>query len=380
MANTPPLATRLGRIGRSVYSQLVHRLKKHNGPIYPLHVGDTYLSPASYIQDLPKEPQLSRYSQVRGDPKILQTVARYLSTQQGQNVQSDELILTHGATEGLTALLASLISPGDEVLILAPYWPLVAGSVRLFGGVAKEVPFFLENFTLEEALNTLDTYFSPKTKAIYLNTPNNPTGRVLEASWVEALVRWAEEKEIWLISDEVYDLYSYTQSHVYARPYSSSSVISAFSLSKAFGMAGYRCGFLQGPTEVIDAVERAQTYLAYNAPTPSQYISQFVLGSTGLEWAKQAAQMYYQTGCEAADLLDIEHPQGSTFLFIDIKDDLKGRSIQEVLGECVDHGLLLAPGSSFGPYPTHIRLCFTSAPHDQVIEGIKVLRKVLKRT
>ena len=138
MANTPPLATRLGRIGRSVYSQLVHRLKKHNGPIYPLHVGDTYLSPASYIQDLPKEPQLSRYSQVRGDPKILQTVAHYLSTQQGQNVQSDELILTHGATEGLTALLASLISPGDEVLILAPYWPLVAGSVRLFGGVAKE--------------------------------------------------------------------------------------------------------------------------------------------------------------------------------------------------------------------------------------------------
>ena len=64
--------------------------------------------------------------------------------------------------------------------------------------------------------------------------------------------RWAEEKRIWLISDEVYDLYSYTQPHIYARPYSSSSVISAFSLSKAFGMAGYRCGFLQGPAEVID--------------------------------------------------------------------------------------------------------------------------------
>jgi N-succinyldiaminopimelate aminotransferase len=364
MANTPPLATRLGRIGRSVYSQLVHRLKHHKGPIYPLHVGDTYLAPASYIQDLPKDPHLSRYSQVRGDPAILDTVAAYLSKQQNHPVHSDELILTHGATEGLTALLASLISEGDEVLILAPYWPLVAGSVRLFGGVAKEVPFFLENFTLDEALNTLEDAYSSKTKVIYLNTPNNPTGKVLEASWVKALVRWAEEKEIWLISDEVYDLYSYTQPHTYARPYSSSSVISAFSLSKAFGMAGYRCGFLQGPPQVIDAVERAQTYLAYNAPTPSQYVSQNVLGSKGLEWAKKASKMYYQTGCEVARLLDVDPPQGSTFLFIDIKDDLKGRSIQEILGECVDQGLLLAPGSSFGPYPTHIRICFTSAPHD----------------
>ena len=123
---------------------------------------------------------------------------------------------------------------------------------------------------MDEALARLDQACTDHTKALYINTPNNPTGEVLNAEWVEALVEWARSRSLWVISDEVYDLFNYQGQHCYARPLDPERVISAFSMSKAFGMAGYRCGILQGPSEVLDATERALTHALYSAATPGQ--------------------------------------------------------------------------------------------------------------
>lgn len=387
---TPELSTRLGRVGRSVYSQLLHRLSTYDGEIYPLHVGDTYLPPAISIAEAEKlqtlEAQAHRYTPVKGTTHTMSAAVEWLSARQGLSVSSDEVIVTGGGTAGLSALLAALLSPGDEVLLLAPYWPLMAGATRLHGGKPIAVPFFQEGLDLTSALHRLEKYLSPQTKVLYINTPNNPTGETLSKVWLEALVAWAAKHGLWVISDEVYDLFSYTEEHCYARPLDPERVISAFSLSKAFGMAGYRCAFLQGPPKVITAVERVLTHALYSAATPAQLVAQAALGPIGLQWAKNAAYLYQEIGNKVANILEISPPKGSTFLFVDVSKAVGegGRFANEkgdvttLLEACVDQGLLLAPGSAFGPYPQHLRLCFTAAEPEVVLRGVERLVKLIE--
>ena len=387
---TPELSSRLGRVGRSVYSQLLDRLSAYEGEVYPLHVGDTYLPPAISIAEAKElqstQTQAHRYTPVKGTDHLISTAVEWLSTRQGVPVSKDEVIVTGGGTAGISALLATLLSPNDEVLLLAPYWPLMAGATRLHGGKPIAVPFFQEGLDLEAALLRLEEFRSPKTKVLYLNTPNNPTGETLSRHWLEALVHWAAKHGLWVISDEVYDLFSYDEPHCYTRPLDPTRVISAFSMSKAFGMAGYRCALLQGPPQVIAAVERVLTHALYSAATPAQLVAQEALSSRGLAWAQNAANLYQDIGQQVAHILQVPPPKGSTFLFIDVSHVVKkgGRFANEkedvstLLEACVDQGLLLAPGSAFGPYPQHLRLCFTAAEPDCVLRGVRRLEKLLE--
>lgn len=376
----PPLARRLGAGARSVYSQLAGRAQASGRPLIPLHVGDTHLPPAVDVRALPASDDLNRYTAVGGEPALVEALRAYLARRQGAPVAADEALVTAGGTGGLTALFAALLAPGDEALLLAPYWPLVAGGARLLGATPVPVPVFGRGLSCEEALAALDAACTPRARLLYFNSPNNPTGEVLSREWVEALVGWAARRGLWVVSDEVYDLFSFEAPHVYARPLDPARVISAFSMSKAFGMAGYRCGALQGPPEVLAEVERAATFTMYSAPTPAQRAARLALEGAGEEWAARARALYAQVGAEAARRLGVGAPQGGTFLFVDAaREAPTPAALSALLESCADQGLLVAPGSSFGPYPSHVRLCFTAAPPERVLAGVDILARALGR-
>ena len=387
--NTPNLSPRLGSVGRSVFSQLLSRLSQYQGKLYPLHVGDTYMRPAIALDDpeiLAEQTSLvHRYTPVRGAPSTVEAARSWLSERQGVEVSPDEVIITGGGTAGLSALLAALLSPGDELLLLAPYWPLMGGAARLHGARPIAVPIFQEGLSIDQAIDRLEQHYTDRARALYINTPNNPTGEVLSTEWVEAMVRWAERRGLWVISDEVYDLFNYTGEHCYARTLDPNRVISAFSMSKAFGMAGYRCGILQGPPDVLTATERVLTHALYSAATPGQLAARAALGPRGLAWAAHAAQEYQRVGEACARRLGVTAPQGSTFLFLDVGEavgpggryHMEDGGVSALLETCVDHGLLLAPGKAFGPYPQHVRLCFTSTDPNTVLEGVEILVDIL---
>jgi N-succinyldiaminopimelate aminotransferase len=152
-------------------------------------------------------------------------------------------------------------------------------------------------------------------------------------------------------------------------------------MSKAFGMAGYRCGALQGPPEVLAEVERAATFTMYSAPTPAQRAARVALEGVGEEWAARARPLYAQVGAEAARRLGVSEPQGGTFLFLDVSERCPTpAALSALLESCADEGLLVAPGSSFGPFPAHLRLCFTAAPPERVLEGVDLLARALSHT
>ncbi len=218
-----------------------------------------------------------------------------------------------------------------------------------------------------------------RTIALYLNTPSNPTGQVIPRPWIEALVEWARREDLWIIADEVYEDYVYGGEHTYTRPLAPERTFASHSFSKAYGMAGNRCGYVIGPAAAVAELRKIGTHSFYSTPTASQLAALRVLGPRGDAWVARARELYQQAGERTAARLGLPQPRGSAFLFFDVAAHLDESGLAGFLERCVDRGLLLAPGPSFGPYPTHVRLCFTSAPPDVIQRGVEALAPLIGR-
>ena len=192
-------------------------------------------------------------------------------------------------------------------------------------------------------------------------------------------MRWAESEGLWILSDEVYEDYVYAGEHVYCRALAPERTLSVHSFSKAFGMAGNRCCYVLGPENVIAELCKVSLHSFYSTPTAAQLAALRALDGRGDAWIAQVKPEYEKLGNRAAARLGVPPPQGSTFLFLDVAAHLGPRGLMGFLEDGADRGLFLAPGPSFGPYPTHVRLCFTSAPPDIVERGVDVLARMLGR-
>jgi N-succinyldiaminopimelate aminotransferase len=367
----------------SVYSRFAARLQDHPGPVYPLHIGDTWMDPAegcrSEDQRVADHPGLHRYTSVRGLPALVEGVCGEVERISGATTAPEHILVSAGGTGGLAAVVGAIVRPGAKVVILAPHWPLVAGMVTAFGGQAVVVPFFDVARDAAHAARLLEDAVDGDTVAVYWNTPSNPAGRNLPADWLASLVEVARAHDLWILADEVYEHYVYEGGHVPTRPLAPERTVSVHSFSKSYGLAGTRVGYVVGPADLIEHAKRVSTHTFYSAPTPGQTGALAALGPVGRAWVERARERYAAMGRDAADRLGVDRPQGSTFLFVDVADQLDDDGLEGLLERCVTRGLLVAPGPSFGPYPTHVRVCFTSAPPERVAAGIDVLAELLGR-
>ncbi len=367
----------------SVYSHLARRLLDHDGPTYPLHIGDTWMEPAEgcRLQDIRVEdhPGMHRYASVHGRADLIDAIAARFAERTGLTPSPDEVLVSAGATGGLCGLVGAIVEPGDEVIILAPHWPLIAGMVKAFGGTPVQAPFIGVADSPESAVEVLESARTERTVAVYWNTPNNPTGKAIPAAWLAAMAEHCRRHDLWIFSDEVYEEYVYTGDHVYSRPFAPERTVSLHSFSKSYGMAGNRAGYLVGPAELLGHTKKVTTHTFYSTPTGAQIAALRALGPAGTAWVDGARAKYAELGAYAADRLGVERPDGSTFVFLDVADALDDSGLTGLLEKAVSRGLLVAPGPSFGPYPTHVRLCFTSAEPERVRAGVDVLAELLGR-
>ena len=375
MPRPPYVNSHISAMPSGVFSKFSGAISQLKPPIYPLHIGDTYLEPASgaRMEDIRTAAfsGVHRYSKSEGLPGLIKAVSAR------RTVDPKRILITAGATGGLHVTAMTLLAPGDEVLILAPYWPLIAGIVRSVGATPVEVPFFDRSGSVQERLAP---YVTPKTTALYINSPNNPTGLALDQKDASALVELAREIGLWIWSDEVYEALQFSGLPLDIASLAPERTFSAYSFSKVYGMAGNRVGYIVGPSEnVMVELAKAQKHTYYSVTTAAQYAALRVL-ECGDAWLAQAKQAYYQIGVEVAQILDLPNPQGGTFLFFDVSAYLDETGVDGFLEECIGRGLLLAPGESFGrEYSNYVRLCFTSAPPATVLEGINLLKDIMRR-
>src|SRR5262245_54402102 len=181
MPRFPRTAPSAQSLSDRVFGRLVAKSSGHAGRLYPLHVGDTYLDPLPQAraqeQLAEHRERLHNYAPVQGEPVLLDAIRRKLSRRSHVTVEADCVQVMSGATAGLGVVCTALLEPGDEVILPAPFWPLIRGIIRARGAVAVEVPVFSRlgeaNFDPVAAIASAVT---PRTAAIYVNSPHNPTG------------------------------------------------------------------------------------------------------------------------------------------------------------------------------------------------------------
>ncbi len=322
-------------------------------------------------------PELNRYTATRGIAPLIDAIVEKVRERNGLQCERDSVMVTAGATGGLCCAVGMLAAAEEEVLILAPFWPLIRGITQTFRAKPVEVPFFDRVDSAEAAVAAVRERLSPKSVALYISTPSNPTGRVIPEGWLQALAELARSENLWLLSDEVYEDYVYAGRHVSLGRFAPERTISAYSFSKAYGMAGNRTGYLVGPPEAIAQAEKIATHSFYSAPTPGQVAGLRAI-QDGQPWIDRARESYRLAGAAAAAELGLPVPQGSTFLFVDAAAALDERGIEGLLADCLEDGVAVAPGASCGrDYATWLRLCYTSAPPAEVEAAISKLAKRL---
>jgi N-succinyldiaminopimelate aminotransferase len=358
----------------AVFSPIARQLDARSGALVPLHVGDTWLEPfaGARMEDLRERdhPGLHRYSDTQGLAAMVDAIVEKVRARNRIACERRSVLVTAGATGALGAALGMLAAPGEEVLILAPYWPLIRGIVQAFRARPIEVPFYDRVDCADAAVEAVRERLSERTVALYVSTPSNPTGRVLPRAWLEALAELARREELWLLSDEVYEDYVYRGEHFSLAAAAPERTLTVFSFSKAYGMAGNRTGYLVGPPEAVEAAQKISTHTFYAAPTAGQVAGLRALREGGA-WIESARASYRAVGDEAARALGVDPPEGGTFLFVDVARKLDERGVWGFLADCVSDGVALAPGPSCGSdYASWVRLCYTAAPPDAVRSAV----------
>ncbi|RMG12272.1 MAG: pyridoxal phosphate-dependent aminotransferase [Deltaproteobacteria bacterium] len=378
MPRPPHPAQTTATLSAGIFSELHRRARASTGRIFPLHVGDTTLDPhpaaRAEAQRIADWPDLHRYAPPPGRPELLDAVQAVMP-----GIARRRLQISCGATGGLAVVAGALLDPGDEVILPAPFWPLIRGIIEGRGAVARQVPIFdrldAPDFDLEAALEQAR---SPRTVAVYVNSPHNPTGRILSDAELGVFADFARRHDLWILSDEAYERLAYTDlpTPLWRRPELADRVVSAHTLSKSHGLSGARIGWVQAPEAVAPAVRAVQTFTTYCAPTPMQAAAVRAL-EQGDGWVAETRARYARAGARAARAFGQPPPQGGTFVFADVSPWMRaGEDLEALLVRCLEAGVLLTPGTACGEaYTTHVRVSFTSVSEADLEEALGRLKE-----
>jgi len=297
-------------------------------------------------------------------------------------VAAEQVQVSVGATSGLTVAWSALFDPGDEVLLLAPYWPLIRGISHCSGVRPVDVPFYPELLAdpSTDVAALIQPYLTPKTRAIYLITPNNPTGLVLSTPQLQAIADVAQAHNLWVISDEAYEAYTYGKPHQSIAGLDGmwDRTLSVYTFSKTYAMAGVRVGYLVGPEHAMNPIRRASTHMVYSTAQACQTMALAALES-GADHVEETRQRYQRNALLVQEHLKAPFApaQGGAYVFVDLR--AYGPDAMPVLERAADRGVTMAPGIIFGQgYEGYGRFCYTAVDEETLLEGIAVLNDVLK--
>lgn len=364
-----------------------------------LDMGDTCLKPPAQGRpsglDEARWPDYNLYSDTRGLLPLRERLGEKLRAKNALPwVTPAHLQVSCGAVHALFAAFKTMLAPGEEVLVLAPRWPLVPGVVRQAGGVPVDVPFLLDGRDADgdAVARRLEAALSERTAAIYLNTPNNPSGAILGRATLEAIGAFAAEHGLWIVSDEAYEDFVYEgEPHVSiaSLPGMERRVVSVFTFSKCLAAAGYRVGYAVAQPDLIDEFNRVVALTVYNAPTAHQE-----LGLQGLEswedWFPALKARYKGFRDEFVHALGggVQVPKAGFYVFLDVRAQLDrfrpagaddSTAALALLEELVRAGVALLPGEAFGTaFTGWLRACYVAEPVERLVEGARRIRETLE--
>ena len=212
----------------------------------------------------------NQYPPGHGTPELLDAVIGHQRRHYGLELDRSQVVATTGATEAIAAALLGLVDPGDEVVVLEPYYDSYVAMIQFVGGVRRPVTLRAPDFRLDA--DELAAAITDRTRLILLNTPHNPTGTVLTRGELEAVAAIAIERDLVVVTDEVYEHLTFEQPHVplATLPGMFERTVTISSAGKTFSLTGWKVGWASGPADLVAAVEGAKNWLSYSSGAPLQ--------------------------------------------------------------------------------------------------------------
>ena len=325
----------------------------------------------------------THYTSNWGKIELRQAIADNLKNLYGVSYNpANEIIATVGVSEALYLTMVALLDPGDEVIIPTPCFVSYQAEVELAGGVPVEIPAKMENnFQVDPA--EIRAAITPRTKIIFIGYPSNPTGAVAERDTILEIAKIAEQNDLLIISDEIYDRLVYGFEHVCVPSLGESikkRTILLGGFSKDYAMTGWRIGYACGPTELIQGLVRIHQYTIMSAPTTAQDAAIEALKS-GSDFVDEMVQEYDRrrkllvNGLNNLGLKTFE-PRGAFYAFPNISaSGMDDETFAETLLK--EEGVAVVPGNAFGPGGEgFVRACYATS-YDQIEEALRRLERFM---
>ena len=325
-----------------------------------------------------------RYSPAGGLPELKDALSAKTMRDSGLDIPSNQFLVTNGGKQAVFNTMMTLLDPGDEVLLPAPYWTTYPESIRMFGGVPVEI-FAGADQGFRVTVEQLEAARNERTKALVFVSPSNPTGAVYPREEIEAIGRWAVANDIWVITDEIYEHLVYGEAVHYSMPVVVPEILEKCvvlnGVAKTYAMTGWRVGWMAGPSDVIKAASNLQSHATSNVCNVAQVAATAALtGSLDdvnvMRTAFDERRLTIHRMLNEIEGVECLEPQGAFYAF----PSLQGLIGRKIANRQVDSTLDLAtivleeanvafvPGEAFGA-PGYARFSFALGI-DDLVDGI----------
>ncbi|MDR3069362.1 MAG: pyridoxal phosphate-dependent aminotransferase [Cellulomonas sp.] len=397
-APRPRVSSRIGAIAPSatlVVDAKAKALKAAGRPVVGFGAGEPdFPTPPAIVEAAvraARDPANHRYTPAGGLPALKEAIAAKTLRDSGYEVSPGDVLVTNGGKQAVYQAFATVLDPGDEVLMPTPYWTTYPEAISLAGGVPVEVLAGPETgYTV--SVEALEAARTPRTKVLLFNSPSNPTGGVYSPEQTAEIGRWAHQHGIWVITDEIYEHLVYDHAVftpiVRVVPELADTTIVLNGVAKTYAMTGWRVGWMIGPSDVIKAATNLQSHLTSNVANVSQQAAIAALTGdlSAVEAMREAFDRRRRTMVSMLgeiDGVETPTPLGAFYAYPSVTGvlgkQIRGRTpttSADLAGLILDEvEVAVVPGEAFGP-SGYLRLSYALGD-DDLVEGVSRIQALL---
>jgi len=356
---------------------LMAALRQKGRQVISLAIGEPEFDTPDPVIEATKQAldrQQTRYSEIPGLAALREALADHF-----EGCTAENIVIFNGSKQALYTIFQTICDPGDQMILPVPCWVSFTEQVRLAGGQPVLVP--TRDHQLDIA--AIAAAITDRTRAILINSPNNPTGAVYPRRDLEQIARLAVRHDLILVADEAYDFFVYDHlpcASLFDFTQIRDRLIVTRSFSKHYAMTGFRLGYAVAPKAMAEAMVRLHSHTTGNVCTFAQYGALAALSMDDGLLIRRRAELQQKRDLAVemiADLFPCIRPQGAFYLFPDISAHLQaGETSGDFAARILEQtGVAVVPGEDFG-MDGHVRICF-AAPQAQLLEALKRIREVL---
>jgi aspartate aminotransferase/aminotransferase len=364
------LAQRLEKFDSTHFREVFHRLQTIDNPL-DLSVGIPEELTPGHIKQAgihAIEHDHTVYTPAGGTKELRTAVATKLATNNSLNTVLEQVTIVPGLTTGLLLVYLALLDPDDEVIVLDPYYPPYVSLAEMIGARPVVIPTYP---TFQPDMAAIAAAVSAKTKAIIINSPNNPTGVTYSQVQIGQIASIADEHNLLVISDEIYEDYCYDQPHFsIGSIYPNTVTMGGF--SKGYAMTGWRLGYIAGPAEFVESINVLQQYVVFSSSSIAQHAA-----LAALEHKPKLLERYRHKRDYIKKELEtigynVAGANGAYYVFVQTPGGVPDTDFVE---QAAEHRLVVIPGRAFSSHTNYIRISY-GATMSTIQSGMEVLAKM----